>query len=162
MMDNRILKIRQTLNQKNLQPIAIMSYSAKFASNLYGPFRSACKSGVAKSISSTKNSEICNKIVLKNRKTYQLPSMATNLALKASKRDELEGADFLIVKPAMFYLDIISAVSKNVLVPVAAYQVSGEYVMLFETEKRFENFEIILESLHSIKRAGGFKFDLSL
>ncbi|MES1922301.1 hypothetical protein MHBO_003809 [Bonamia ostreae] len=117
MMDNRILKIRQTLNQKNLQPIAIMSYSAKFASNLYGPFRSACKSGVAKSISSTKNSgnnseskniakiEICNKIVLKNRKTYQLPSMATNLALKASKRDELEGADFLIVKPASFCRD---------------------------------------------------------
>lgn len=145
MMDGRVKTIKKALKSEFLaERVAIMSYSAKFASELYGPFREACESGVKSG---------CR---LKDRKSYQLPPMSTDLAIKASKRDEQEGASFLMVKPAGFYLDVLTRVTSKANVPVAAFQVSGEYSMIVSGAKNgiFDLKNIILESLNSMKRAG--------
>jgi len=144
MMDGRIKVIRESLEEKNFQDTLIMSYSAKFASNLYGPFRDA--------ISSNINSEI-------NKKTYQLNPANAKEACKEILLDEEEGADLLIVKPGLFYLDIIYQASRLVNLPVVTYSVSGEYSMLEASfQKNYLDYhkklEILEENFLAFKRAG--------
>jgi porphobilinogen synthase len=114
MTDGRIGAIRGRLDSLKMEGISIMSYAAKFSSQWYGPFRDACHSAP-----NTKG--------LQNRKTYQLSPFNINDALATALRDEKEGADILMVKPAALYTDVIAKVKEQTLKPVAAYHVSGEY-----------------------------------
>lgn len=114
MMDGRIGAIRQLLDALEYDNVSIMSYSAKFSSQWYGPFRDACHSAPKSN-------------GLKNRRSYQASPMNINDALASSLRDEKEGADILMVKPSMLYTDVIAELKRRTLKPVAAYQVSGEY-----------------------------------
>jgi porphobilinogen synthase len=114
MMDGRIAAIRNTLDALNHDRVSIMSYSAKFSSQWYGPFRDACHSAP-------------NTDGLKNRKTYQISPQNINDAIASSLRDEKEGADILMVKPAALYTDVIASLKQKTLKPLAAYHVSGEY-----------------------------------
>ena len=140
MMDGRVLKIRELLEAENYINTVIMSYSAKYASGFYGPFRDA--------LNSAPN--------FGDKKTYQMDFRNRKEALIEAKRDIEEGADIVMVKPGIAYLDIISKLSKNVDAPIAAYQVSGEYAMLkAAAEKGWLDFDqIIIEQLISFKRAG--------
>jgi porphobilinogen synthase len=144
MMDGRIAAIRQLLDQHQLDHIAIMSYSAKFSSQFYGPFRDACKSvpGVN-----------CK---LKDRKTYQISSFNPGDAIEAAFRDLEEGADIIMVKPAIPYLDIIATLKQHVNHPIAAYHVSGEYqgIELLAQQGIVDREKAHLEVWTSIKRAG--------
>lgn len=142
MMDGRVLKIRQTLDDNGFVDVAIMSYSAKYASNFYGPFRHAVNS-----VNNLKNSD---------KKTYQMDFRNAKEALREIKQDVAEGADSLIVKPAMIYLDIIKDAAQNCELPVIAYQVSGEYAMLkFAAQNGCFDFDkAMFESLIACKRAG--------
>ena len=140
MMDNRIRAIKSALKLAGDSKTCIMSYSSKFSSSMYGPFRDACKSGPQ----------------FGDRKTYQLPLGSSQLGLLTTERDIGEGADIVMVKPGMFYLDVVKAIktrfSENLL---AVYQVSGEYVMLHDYATKSENFKrIVCESMFSLKRAG--------
>lgn len=114
MMDGRIAAIRQQLDALNREDVSIMSYAAKFSSQWYGPFRDACHSAP-------------NTNGLKNRKTYQMSPLHPNDAIASALRDEKEGADILMVKPAALYTDIIARLKAQTLKPLAAYHVSGEY-----------------------------------
>ena len=114
MMDGRIGAIKQALMQQQLSQVAVMSYAAKFASKFYGPFREAAGSHMA----------------FGDRAAYQLPVGARHLAKRAVDRDVAEGADMVMVKPGMPYLDVVRDTKERVQVPVAVYQVSGEYAML--------------------------------
>lgn len=114
MMDGRIGAIRTTLNSFGFETVSIMSYAAKFSSQFYGPFRDACHSSP-------------NSNGLKNRKTYQISPFNINDAMASALRDEKEGADILMVKPAALYTDVIAKLKQQTLKPVAAYHVSGEY-----------------------------------
>jgi porphobilinogen synthase len=114
MMDGRIAAIRQLLDATQYDDVSIMSYSAKFSSQFYGPFRDACHSAP-------------NTTGLQNRKSYQLSPFNINDAIASSLRDEKEGADILMVKPAALYTDVIAKLKQQTLKPVAAYHVSGEY-----------------------------------
>lgn len=143
MMDHRVKAIRETLNANNLHQTLIMSYSTKFSSNFYGPFREAAKSAFQ----------------FGNRKTYQLDYRHTSDAIRCSLRDAEEGADSLMVKPATLYLDIIKEIKTNpqtAHLPLAAYHVSGEYQSLHLMEKAgIMSFkEGYLETLTAIRRAG--------
>lgn len=142
MMDGRIHAIKCILSENNLlNKVSVMSYSAKFASSFYGPFRDAAKSAPA----------------FGDRKCYQLPSPSSGLAIRATKRDVDEGADFLMVKPCMSYLDIVRQL-KDAFPdhPLAVYQVSGEYAMLWHGAKAnaFDLRAILVETIHSMRRAG--------
>ena len=139
MMDNRISAIKQKLS-KYASSVSILSYSAKYASALYGPFRDACKSSPK----------------FGDRQSYQLPRGSTELGLLCSERDIKEGADFIMVKPGMFYLDVIRQTkAKFKEYPLAAYQVSGEYAMIYDYAIKCGQFErVVSESLYSLKRAG--------
>jgi porphobilinogen synthase len=117
MTDGRIGAIRGRLDSLNMEEVTIMSYAAKFSSQWYGPFRDACHSAP-------------NTQGLQNRRTYQISPMNINDALASALRDEKEGADILMVKPAALYTDVISKVKQNTLKPVAAYHVSGEYAAI--------------------------------
>ena len=117
MMDGRIAAIRTTLDALKHDTVSIMSYAAKFSSQWYGPFRDACHSAP-------------NSNGLKNRKTYQLSPFNPNDALASAMRDEKEGADILMVKPAGLYTDIIARLKQQTFKPVAAYHVSGEYAAI--------------------------------
>ena len=119
-----------------------MSYSAKFASNFYSPFRDAL--GNLKNLGGN------------DKKTYQLDFRNQSEAIKESLEDIHEGADIVMVKPASYYLDIVSVLKEKCLVPIAAYQVSGEYSMIkIASEKKIINFkDTVLESLIGIKRSG--------
>jgi porphobilinogen synthase len=117
MMDGRIAAIRTTLNALGKDAISIMSYAAKFSSQFYGPFRDACHSSP-------------NSNGLQNRKTYQMSPFNPDDAIASAVRDEKEGADILMVKPAALYTDIIARVKAQTLKPVAAYHVSGEYAAI--------------------------------
>ncbi len=117
MMDGRVRAIRNRLNQNALESATIMSYSAKFSSQWYGPFRDACHS--------TPNS-----IVLKDRKSYQLSAIGSSDAISCAKRDEEEGADILMVKPASNNTDIIQSIKQISNKPLAVYHVSGEYAAI--------------------------------
>lgn len=117
MMDSRIAAIRSKLDALGHEQVSIMSYAAKFSSQWYGPFRDACHSAP-----NTKG--------LQNRKTYQISPFNANDAIASALRDEREGADILMVKPAGLYTDIIAKLKEQTLKPVAAYHVSGEYAAI--------------------------------
>ncbi len=140
MMDGRVLKIRKALDKYNLRDVQILSYAVKYASNFYGPFRNA----------------VGSKSLLKgDKKTYQMDFKNNYEALREVALDIKEGADMIIVKPGMPYLDIIREVKNNFKIPVIAYQVSGEYsVMQNAISKKILNKNSIYESLVSFKRAG--------
>ena len=115
MMDGRIGKIRKALDKNNFKDVCILSYAAKFASNFYGPFRDA----------------IGSKINLKSdKKTYQMDYKNSNEAYREIGLDIKEGADIVMVKPGLPYLDIIKNIKDNFKIPVIAYQVSGEYSLI--------------------------------
>ena len=139
MMDGRIQKIREKLDENGFVNIPIMSYSVKYASSFYGPFREAANSAPS----------------FGDRKQYQMDIANSKEALIEAKLDFLEGADILMVKPALSYLDIIRRVKDNFDVPIAAYNVSGEYAMLKNAVKNgILSESAIYESVLSIKRAG--------
>ena len=140
MMDGRIGKIRKALDQSNFQNIQILSYAAKYASSFYGPFRDA----------------VGSKGSLKgDKKTYQMDFRNSDEALREVSLDIKEGADMVMVKPGMPYLDIIKSIKEKFKIPVFAYQVSGEYSLLSNAiNKKMINDDAIYESLVSFKRAG--------
>ena len=140
MMDGRILKIREKLELNNFHEAAIMSYSVKYASNFYGPFRDALNS----------------KPGFGNKKTYQMDFRNRNEALLEVENDIKEGADIIMIKPGLSYLDIIRDIRENFSLPIAVYQVSGEYSMVkAAAEKGWLNEnKIIIEQLTAFKRAG--------
>ncbi len=140
MMDGRIGAIREALEQNNFTRTGIMAYSAKYASCFYGPFRDALDSAPG----------------FGDKKTYQMDYANRIEAIKEAEIDEDEGADIVMVKPAMAYLDIIREVKNAVTIPVSAYHVSGEYAMIKAAAKMgwINEDKAILESLTSIKRAG--------
>ena len=140
MMDGRIGKIRKALDKNNFKLVQILSYAVKYASNFYGPFRDAI--GSKKSLKSDK-------------KNYQMNFLNQKEALREVALDIKEGADFVIVKPGMPYLDIIKLVSDTFKIPVFAYQVSGEYSLIKNgIKKKIISENAIEESLMSFKRAG--------
>ena len=140
MMDGRIGEIRKSLDKKGFKMTQILSYAVKYASNFYGPFRDA----------------VGSKDLLKgNKKTYQMDFRNSNEALREVALDIKEGADMVMVKPGLPYLDIIRVVKDNFKIPVMAYQVSGEYSLLENgIKKKIINENVILETLISFKRAG--------
>jgi len=140
MMDGRIKRIRQKLDKNDLQDVQILSYAVKYASSFYGPFRDAVGSG---------------KSLKGNKKTYQMDFRNKNESLREVALDIKEGADMVMVKPGMPYLDIIRTVKDNFKIPVMAYQVSGEYSLLQNgINKKIIDKNSIFESLMSFKRAG--------
>ena len=140
MMDGRIKKIRQKLDKESLQNVLILSYAVKYASSFYGPFRDAVGS---------------NRALKGDKKTYQMDFKNKNEALREVALDIKEGADMVMVKPGMPYLDIIRTVKDNFKIPVMAYQVSGEYSLLKNgINKKIIDEKSIIESLMSFKRAG--------
>ena len=140
MMDGRIEAIRTTLDSEGYQDVSILAYSAKYASAYYGPFRGALESSPKAG----------------DKKTYQMDPANAREAIRETLLDEDEGADMVMVKPAGPYLDIISQVRENTTLPVAAYQVSGEYLMIKAAAKDgwLDEKAVVLESLTGIKRAG--------
>jgi porphobilinogen synthase len=144
MMDGRIGAIRTVLNEHQLDDTCIMSYSAKFSSQFYGPFRDACKSTPGGNCS------------ISDRKTYQASAFNKNDAILSTLRDIEEGADIVMVKPALPYLDIIHELSETINHPLAAYHVSGEYqsVELLAQNNIIERHKAHLEIWTSLKRGG--------
>ena len=140
MMDGRIMAIRQGLEENGFTKTGIMAYSAKYASCLYGPFRDALDSAPG----------------FGDKKTYQMDIANRREAIKETLMDIEEGADIVMVKPALAYLDIIREIKDQVEVPVSAYQVSGEYAMIKAAAQNgwLNEEKAILETLTSIKRAG--------
>ncbi len=140
MMDGRVYEIRKKLDDEKFNYVGIISYSAKYASSLYGPFRDA--------LNSTPKTG--------DKKSYQINPANCNEAIKEVLDDEIEGADMVMIKPAIFYLDIITKVKNETYLPVVAYQVSGEYSMIKNASKNkiLDLDSAIIESLLSIKRSG--------
>ena len=140
MMDGRVGLIRKELDKNNFSNVSILSYAVKYASNFYGPFRDA----------------VGSKSFLKgDKKTYQMDYKNFNESLREVGLDIKEGADFIMVKPGMPYLDILKELKKNFRIPIFSYQVSGEYAMIMNGVKRkIINEDAIHESLISLKRAG--------
>ena len=140
MMDGRVAAIREALDDEDFINVSILSYTAKYASAFYGPFRGALDSAPKDG----------------DKKTYQMDPSNTREALRETLLDEAEGADILMVKPAGLYLDVIAKVRETSTLPIAAYQVSGEYLMLKSASASgwLDEKAIVLESLIAIKRAG--------
>lgn len=140
MMDGRVEAIRDALDDSGHSQVSIMSYTAKYASSFYGPFRDALDSAPK----------------FGDKKTYQMDPANVREALREVDADEAEGADILMVKPAGPFLDVIKAVREHTNLPVAAYQVSGEYAMLKAASERgwLDEKKVVLESLLGIRRAG--------
>jgi len=140
MMDGRVRSIREALDQKGFNQVSIMSYTAKYASVFYGPFRDALDSAPKHG----------------DKKTYQMDPRNRREALMEAALDVDEGADFLMVKPALAYLDVISQLSANFSQPIAAYNVSGEYAMIKAAAEKgwIDGPGAMVESLTAIKRAG--------
>jgi porphobilinogen synthase len=140
MMDGRVGYIRELLDDEGFTNVSIMSYTAKYASAFYGPFRDALDSAPK----------------FGDKKTYQMDPANQREALIEGELDYDEGADFLMVKPALAYLDVIKLLKDNFPVPIAAYNVSGEYAMVKAAAERgwLDGEKAMLESLLSIKRAG--------
>ncbi len=145
MMDGRILAIRQALDQEHYIDAGIMSYSAKYASAFYGPFREALDSAPA----TVKN-------IPKDKKTYQMDFANRHEAIRETKMDIDEGADIVMVKPGLSYLDIVRDLRNEVNVPIAVYQVSGEYAMLKAAAEKgwLDHDAVMMEQIMAIKRAG--------
>ncbi len=140
MMDGRIGEIRKGLNKNKFHEVQILSYAVKYASSFYGPFRNAVGS---------------KKVLKGDKKTYQMDYKNSTESLREVALDIKEGADMVMVKPGMPYLDIIKLVKDNFKIPVFAYQVSGEYSLIKNgIKKGLINEDSILESLISFKRAG--------
>ncbi len=146
MMDGQVRSIRENLDKNGFKNVGILAYSAKYASNFYGPFREALDSSLQFS----------------DRKTYQMDFRNSEEALREIGRDIEEGADIVMVKPALSYLDVIYRAKEKFNAPIAAYNVSGEYSMVKDycerrttnDERRGMEKELVLEILTSIKRAG--------
>ncbi len=140
MMDGRVAAIRKALDKNKFKNVCTLSYAVKYASNFYGPFRDA----------------IGSKSKLKtDKKTYQMDFRNSFEVFREVGFDINEGADMIMVKPGMFYLDLISKIKKNFNIPVLAYQVSGEYSLIKNgIQKEILNKEAIMESILSFKRAG--------
>ncbi len=140
MMDGRVGYLRNALDQNGYTDVSIMSYTAKYASAFYGPFREALDSAPKSG----------------NKKTYQMDPANSREALREAMHDEEEGADVLMVKPALCYLDVIQTLSMNSVLPVAAYNVSGEYAMLKAAAANgwLDENMAMTEMLISIRRAG--------
>ena len=140
MMDGRVSKIRKGLDRNGFEMVQILSYAVKYASNFYGPFRDAVGS---------------KKFLKSDKKNYQMDFRNSSESLREVSLDIKEGADLIMVKPGMPYLDIIKIVKDNFKIPVFAYQVSGEYSLIkFGIKKGLVDKDAILESLISFKRAG--------
>ena len=140
MMDGRIQAIREALDENGLENVGIMAYSVKYASNYYGPFREAAHSAPS----------------FGDRKTYQIDPANSREAIKEVEQDIEEGADIVMVKPALSYLDIVKEVRNKVDVPVCVYNVSGEFAMVKAAAKLglINEKQVALEMLLSMKRAG--------
>ncbi len=140
MMDFRVSYLRQALNNEDFKEVGILSYAVKYASAFYGPFREAAHSGAS----------------FGDRKTYQMNPANSREALKEARQDVEEGADMIMVKPALAYLDIVHRLRQELTVPIAAYNVSGEYAMVKAASQHgwLNEQEVVLESLLSMKRAG--------
>ncbi|GGW56714.1 porphobilinogen synthase [Winogradskyella epiphytica] len=145
MMDGRILGIREALDQSNFIDTGIMSYSAKYASAFYGPFRDALDSAPVDLVD-----------IPKDKKTYQMDFANRDEAIRETEMDIQEGADIVMVKPGLCYLDIVRDIKNNFNVPVAVYQVSGEYAMLKAAAEKgwLDHDAVMMEQVTSIKRAG--------
>ena len=145
MMDGRVGRIRMALDAHGFTDISIMSYTVKYASGFYGPFRDALDSA-----------PVSDPSIPKDKKTYQMDPANSKEAMVEAELDILEGADFLMVKPAVHYLDIISLLSANTDLPIVAYHVSGECAMLIAAaQKKWLDYDVVMpETLLSIKRAG--------
>ena len=141
MMDGQVKVIRDILDGNNFTDVAIMSYSAKYASSFYGPFREAVNSSPK----------------FGDRKSYQMDSANAEEAIREVRSDIEEGADIVMIKPALSYLDVIYRVKQKFGHPIAAYNVSGEYSMVKAASKKdwIDEKAIVLEILTGIKRAGG-------
>ena len=140
MMDGRIGKIRKALDKNNFKQVQILSYAVKYASGFYGPFRDAVGS---------------NNILKGDKKTYQMDYSNSLEALREVSLDIKEGADMVMVKPGLPYLDIIKLVKDNFKIPVLTYQVSGEYSLIYNAIKKgIVNKKTIVETLMCFKRAG--------
>ncbi|MBB6609828.1 porphobilinogen synthase [Pontibacter sp. Tf4] len=140
MMDGRVAHIRKVLDENGFQKTGIMSYTAKYASSFYGPFRDALDSAPKKG----------------DKKTYQMNFANSREALIEAELDTAEGADFLMVKPALAYLDVIKLLRDNSNLPIAAYNISGEYAMVKAAAQNgwIDGEKAMVEVLTSIKRAG--------
>ena len=145
MMDGRISSIREAFEDDGYVDAGIMSYSAKYASSFYGPFRDALDSA-----------PVDSKNIPKDKKTYQMDYANRFEALRETEMDIDEGADIVMVKPGLAYLDILREIKNEFDVPVAAYQVSGEYAMIkAASEKGWLNHDAaMLETTIAFKRAG--------
>ena len=140
MMDGRVGEIRKALDRKGYELVQILSYAVKYASNFYGPFRDAVGSNI---------------LLKSNKKNYQMDFRNYKEALREVALDIKEGADFVMVKPGMPYLDIIRLIKDSFKIPVFSYQVSGEYSLIKNgIENKILNEDAIYESLVSFKRAG--------
>jgi len=140
MMDGRIAEIRETLDESSFSQVAVMAYAAKYCSAYYGPFRSAADSAPK----------------FGDRRTYQMDPANALEAIREVTMDIEEGADIIMVKPALAYLDIIYRVREEIDLPVAAYNVSGEFSMIKAAEKMgwVDGTRVMMETLTAIKRAG--------
>jgi porphobilinogen synthase len=140
MMDGRVAEIRNMLDENDYSQIPIMSYAAKYCSSYYGPFRQAAHSAPQ----------------FGDRRTYQMDPANAREAIREATMDVEEGADIIMVKPALAYLDIICRIRDEVDLPVAAYNVSGEYAMIKAAEKMgwIDGQKVMMETLTAIKRAG--------
>ncbi|MGB9762140.1 MAG: porphobilinogen synthase [Caldimicrobium sp.] len=140
MMDGRVSRIREALDEAGFPQVAIMSYAVKYCSSFYGPFREAAESAPQ----------------FGDRRSYQMDPANAREAMREALMDVEEGADIIMVKPAMPYLDIIKMLRENLYHPIAAYQVSGEYAMIKAAAKLgfLDEEKVMIESLISIKRAG--------
>ena len=140
MMDGRVMAIREALDDNGLENTPIMSYAAKYCSAFYGPFREAAHSAPR----------------FGDRRTYQMDPANSLEAIREATMDVEEGADIIMVKPALPYLDIISRIRDEIDLPMAAYNVSGEYAMIKAAEKMgwIDGAKVMMETLTSIKRAG--------
>ena len=153
MMDGRVQSIRNKLDLAGFEKIPVFPYSIKYASAFYGPFRDAVGSGPKKG----------------DRKSYQMNFKNSKEFFREVEQDLNEGADAIIIKPALAYLDVISKVSNNYNVPIIAYNVSGEYSMIKSSAKKghINEMDIIMETMCSMKRAGAnaiityFAFDIA-
>ena len=140
MMDFRVTAVRQALNKAHFEETGILSYAVKYASEFYGPFRDAAHSAAQ----------------FGDRKTYQMDPANSREALKEARRDIEEGADMIMVKPALAFLDIVAMLRRELTVPLVAYNVSGEYSMVKAAAQKgwVDEKAIVLETLTAIKRAG--------
>ncbi len=145
MMDGRVLAIREGLEESGFTDVGILSYAAKYASAFYGPFRSALDSA-----------PVDAEEIPADKKTYQMDFHNSREAIDEALRDVEEGADIIMIKPGMPYLDIISKIRELITQPIAVYQVSGEYAMLKAAAQNgwLDNDKVLIESLTSFKRAG--------